>query len=96
MKTPKFFSRQSQLRKWFEKNHLKETELWIGYYKVATEKPGITWSQSVDEAICFGWIDGIRKSIDANSHVNRFTPRKQRVTGVPSTLRKLMSLVKRG
>jgi uncharacterized protein YdeI (YjbR/CyaY-like superfamily) len=59
-----FFPTSKSLRKWFEKNHNKEKELWIGFYKVSTGKPSVTWSQSVDEALCFGWIDGIRKGID--------------------------------
>jgi len=71
----KFFASQNDLRKWFEKNHEKESELFLGYFKVHTKKPSVTWSQSVDEAICFGWIDGIRKSIDENSYFIRFTPR---------------------
>ena len=71
-----FFKTQKDLRKWFEKNHETEKELFLGYYKVHTKKPTVTWSQSVDEAICFGWIDGIRKSIDDESYQNRFTPRK--------------------
>jgi uncharacterized protein YdeI (YjbR/CyaY-like superfamily) len=70
-----FFPTQKHLRKWFEKNHKKEKELWVGFYKVSTGKPTVTWSQAVDEAICFGWIDSIRKSIDEESYCNRFTPR---------------------
>ena len=70
-----FFPTQKHLRKWFEKNHKKEKELFVGYYKVSTGKPSITWSQSVDEALCFGWIDGIRRSIDDESYCIRFTPR---------------------
>lgn len=71
-----FFPTQKDLRKWFEKNHKKEKELFVGYYKVSTGKPTVSWSQSVDEALCFGWIDGIRKSLDEESYCNRFTPRK--------------------
>lgn len=71
-----FFPTQKHLRKWFEKNHTKEKELFVGYYKVSTGKPTVSWSQSVDEALCFGWIDGIRKSLDEESYCNRFTPRK--------------------
>lgn len=73
---PKFFKTKKELRKWFEKNHNKLNEVWIGYYKIATGKKSITWSESVDEAICFGWIDGLRKSIDEESYMIRFTPRK--------------------
>ncbi len=77
---PIFFATQSDLRKWFEENHNKQTELLVGFYKVGSGKPGITWSQSVDEALCFGWIDGIRRSIDDESYCNRFTPRKAKRT----------------
>ena len=74
--TPKFFKTQKDLRKWFEKNYKKLDEQWIGYYKKNTGKESITWSESVDEALCFGWIDGLRKSIDDESYMIRFTPRK--------------------
>ncbi len=73
---PVYFRNQSELRWWFEKNHHRETELWVGYYKKGTGKPGITWPESVDEALCFGWIDGIRKSIDEKRYCIRFTPRR--------------------
>src|SRR5689334_2074009 len=73
-----FFATPDDLRAWFEANHDKATEQWVGYYKKATGKPSITWEQSVDQALCFGWIDGIRKSIDSDSYKIRFTPRKPR------------------
>jgi uncharacterized protein YdeI (YjbR/CyaY-like superfamily) len=73
---PVFFKNQKEFRKWLEKNHLTEKELTVGYYKVQTGKPSVTWSESVDQAICFGWIDGVRKSIDDTSYSIRFTPRK--------------------
>jgi uncharacterized protein YdeI (YjbR/CyaY-like superfamily) len=72
---PKFFARQSDFREWLEMNHDKAQELWVGYYKKASGIPSITWPESVDEALCFGWIDGIRKSIDDKSYMIRFTPR---------------------
>ncbi len=73
---PIFFKTQKDFRKWFENNSQKESELIVGFYKVSSGKPSITWSQSVDKAICFGWIDGVRKSIDDESYKIRFTPRK--------------------
>ena len=73
---PVFFKDQLEFRKWLEKNHKTESELLVGYYKVASGKPSMTWSQSVDEALCFGWIDGIRRSIDDERYCIRFTPRK--------------------
>ena len=67
---PKFFAKPSDFRKWLEKNHDKKSELVVGFYKVASGKPSITWSQSVDQALCFGWIDGIRRSIDEDSYAH--------------------------
>ena len=77
---PKFFKTPSDLRKWFEAHHASAAEQWVGYYKKDSGKASITWPQSVDEALCFGWIDGIRKSIDDASYMIRFTPRKSRST----------------
>lgn len=73
---PTFFATQNEFRRWLEKNHKTETELVVGYYKVNSKKLSMTWSQSVDEALCFGWIDSVRKSIDKDSYQIRFTPRK--------------------
>lgn len=74
---PVFFISPAQLRKWLTKNHKTADELWVGLYKKHTGKPSVTWPQVVDEALCFGWIDGIRKSIDADSFANRITPRRK-------------------
>lgn len=73
---PTFFESPRELRAWFEKHHAIERELWVGFYKKGSGLPSITWPEAVDQALCFGWIDGIRKSIDDTSYVNRFTPRK--------------------
>jgi uncharacterized protein YdeI (YjbR/CyaY-like superfamily) len=73
---PRFFTTSAQFRRWLERNHTKEIELWIGYYKKRTGQPSLTWAESVDEALCFGWIDGIRKGIDEISYKVRFTPRR--------------------
>ena len=72
-----FFKTPADFRKWLEKNHSKETELFLGYYKKDSEIKSITWPESVDHALCFGWIDGLRKSIDEVSYFIRFTPRKK-------------------
>ena len=69
-----FFDSEMSFRQWLENNHDKETELEVGYYKVNSGKPSMTWSQSVDQALCFGWIDGVRYSIDSESYKIRFTP----------------------
>lgn len=73
---PRFFKTSAALRSWFAKNHDKVNELWIGFYKKSSGKKAIGYAEALDEALCFGWIDGIRKSIDDISFTNRFTPRK--------------------
>jgi uncharacterized protein YdeI (YjbR/CyaY-like superfamily) len=75
---PKFFPTLSDWRAWLEGNHSSEEELWVGLYKRDSGRPSITWPESVDGALCFGWIDGVRKSIDPVSYKIRFTPRKPR------------------
>jgi len=72
-----FFETASDLRGWFEANHEIADELWVGIYKVGSGRPSVRWSEVVDEALCFGWIDGIRKSIDEVSYRNRLTPRRK-------------------
>jgi uncharacterized protein YdeI (YjbR/CyaY-like superfamily) len=91
-----FFKTQKDFRKWLAKNHDKQTELWVGFYKKSTEKPSIDWHQSVDEALCFGWIDGIRKSIDEESYKIRFTPRKPRSTWSAVNIKRVGELKKLG
>ena len=73
---PKFFKTPSAFHKWLAAYHAKSESLWVGFYKKDSGKPSITWPESVDEALCFGWIDGVRKSIDEDSYQIRFTPRK--------------------
>jgi uncharacterized protein YdeI (YjbR/CyaY-like superfamily) len=76
--TPKaqFFKTPAAFRAWLRKNHRKATELQVGYFKKHTNKSSITWPESVAEALCFGWIDGIRRRIDDERYVIRFTPRR--------------------
>jgi uncharacterized protein YdeI (YjbR/CyaY-like superfamily) len=71
-----YFEGPAELGKWLEKHHASEAELWVGYYKKDSGRPSLTWAESVDEALCRGWIDGIRKSIDDRRYTIRFTPRK--------------------
>ena len=73
---PIFFKGQNEFRKWLDKNHLIEKELIVGFYKKETGKPTMTWSESVDQALCFGWIDGIRRKVDEERYCIRFTPRR--------------------
>ena len=75
MASPRFFATPSKFRAWLEKNHDRETELWVGFHRKGSGKPSITWPESVDEALCVGWIDGVRKSVDETSYMIRFTPR---------------------
>ena len=91
---PIFFKNQNELRKWFEKNYNKKKEIWIGFYKKDSGKANFTWSQSVDQAICFGWIDGIRKSIDEESYMIRFTPRNPRSNWSAVNIKKVKELTK--
>jgi uncharacterized protein YdeI (YjbR/CyaY-like superfamily) len=73
---PKFFRTPADFRTWLEKNHTTATELCVGFYKKDSGKPSITRPESVDQALCFGWIDGIRKRVDEISYQIRFTPRR--------------------
>jgi len=73
----KYFKSANHFRRWLEQNHATAQELWVGYYRKSSEQPSITWPESVDEALCFGWIDGIRKSVDALRYTIRFTPRRR-------------------
>jgi uncharacterized protein YdeI (YjbR/CyaY-like superfamily) len=76
MPNPKFFANPKSFRRWLETNAATTPELIVGFHKVDSGRPSMTWSESVDEALCFGWIDGVRKRIDDTSYQIRFTPRK--------------------
>ena len=73
----RFFATPGDFRKWLKTHHGSAGELWVGFYKKDSGRPSITWPESVDEALCVGWIDGLRKTIDAESYKIRFTPRKK-------------------
>ena len=73
---PTFFPTASSFREWLAKHHTSERELLVGFFKKGSGEPSITWPESVDEALCFGWIDGVRKRIDDRSYTIRFTPRR--------------------
>jgi uncharacterized protein YdeI (YjbR/CyaY-like superfamily) len=73
---PIYFESPADFRAWLEEHHETETEVWVGMWKKATGKPSLTWAEAVDEALCFGWIDGIAKRVDGERHKQRFTPRK--------------------
>lgn len=94
--SPVFFEKQADFRKWLKKNHQKETELIVGFYKVGSGKPSMTWSQSVDEALCFGWIDAVRKSIDHERYQIRFTQRKEGSIWSAVNIKKVEELTAKG
>lgn len=73
---PIFFATASQFRAWLKKHHKTADELWVGYYRKDSGKPSVTWQETVEEALCVGWIDGIRKKISDEAYTNRFTPRR--------------------
>ena len=93
---PTFFATQKEFRKWLQKNHQKETELLVGFYKIGSGIPSMTWSQSVDEALCFGWIDGVRKSINKESYQIRFTQRKSTSIWSKINIQKIEELTNKG
>jgi uncharacterized protein YdeI (YjbR/CyaY-like superfamily) len=71
-----FFPTPADFREWLRKNHAQADELWVGYHKKGTGKPSLTWSESVEEALCYGWIDGLRQKVDGEAYAIRFTPRR--------------------
>lgn len=93
---PLFFSTPSDFRSWLAKCHDSAEEIWVGYYKKDSGIPSITWPQSVDEALCFGWIDGIRKSVDEKSYTIRFTPRRAKSIWSAINIKRVKELKKLG
>jgi uncharacterized protein YdeI (YjbR/CyaY-like superfamily) len=91
-----FFTTPAEFGAWLEANHAQATELWVGFHKKGSGLPSMTWPQAVDEALCFGWIDGIRKSIDETSYANRFTPRKARSTWSAVNHKRAQELIAEG
>jgi len=89
---PTFFDTPADFRAWFAAHHETERELWVGFHKKGSGKPSITWPEAVDEALCVGWIDGIRKGVDADSYVIRFTPRKPRSTWSAVNVKRVAAL----
>lgn len=93
---PVYFSSASEFRQWLVTHHRTEKEIVVGFYKVHTKKPSMTWSESVDEAICFGWIDGIRKPVDEESYTIRFTPRNPKSNWSAINLKKVEEMIRQG
>jgi len=94
--TPEFFATPSELHAWLARHHDASKELWVGFYKKHSNKPSITWPQAVDAALCFGWIDGVRRSIDEVSYAIRLTPRKSRSAWSAINIKKVQDLTRLG
>jgi uncharacterized protein YdeI (YjbR/CyaY-like superfamily) len=93
---PTFFPTPSALRAWLERHHSNAEMLWVGYHKKGSGKPSITWPESVDEALCYGWIDGVRKRIDDVSYTIRFTPRRPGSIWSSVNIRRAQALIEQG
>lgn len=93
---PRFFSCADEFRRWLESNHHRDTVLWVGYHKVGSGRPSMTWNESVDQALCFGWIDGKRKSVDETSYKIRFTPRRRNSIWSDKNIRRMEELIQNG
>ena len=91
-----FFATPDEFRSWLADNHADATELWVGFYKRESGRPSITWPESVDEALCYGWIDGIRKTVSVEAYTIRFTPRKRGSIWSNVNIRKAQALVRNG
>lgn len=93
---PTFFATPEDFRAWLAKNHARETELLVGFYKKGSGKPSITWPESVDEALCVGWIDGVRRSLGEEAYTIRFTPRKAKSTWSAVNIKRAGELIEAG
>ncbi len=93
---PTFFRSAAEFRRWLRRHHAKAGELQVGYYKTGSGKPSMTWPESVDEALCFGWIDGIRKRVSDTSYTIRFTPRRSTSIWSAVNIRRVQALMSRG
>jgi uncharacterized protein YdeI (YjbR/CyaY-like superfamily) len=93
---PVFFAASPEFHAWLQKNHDKAPDIWVGFHKKSSGKPSITYQESVDEALCFGWIDSIRKSVNDTSYANRFTRRKGRSTWSAANIKRANELISLG
>jgi uncharacterized protein YdeI (YjbR/CyaY-like superfamily) len=91
-----FFASPRDFGRWLGKNHATAEECWVGFHKRKTGTPSLTWPESVDEALCYGWIDGIRKSVDGDRYTIRFTPRKPRSTWSAINVKRVAVLTDEG
>jgi uncharacterized protein YdeI (YjbR/CyaY-like superfamily) len=93
---PRFFESAAQFRAWLDANHASAAVLWIGFYKAHTRRGGLTYPEAVEEALCYGWIDGLKKRLDDDAFVQRFTPRRATSMWSAINLRKVERLVSAG
>ena len=93
---PTFFATPDDFRAWLAEHHANERELWVGFHRKSTGRPSITWPEAVDQALCYGWIDGVRRSVDGTSYMNRFTPRTARSTWSAVNIRRAKELIAAG
>jgi uncharacterized protein YdeI (YjbR/CyaY-like superfamily) len=93
---PTFFATPAEFRAWFEAEHERAQDVWVGFYKKGSGRPSITWPEAVDEALCFGWIDGVRRSLDDASYVIGFTSRKPRSTWSAVNIKRVEELTAQG
>jgi uncharacterized protein YdeI (YjbR/CyaY-like superfamily) len=93
---PTFFATSEDFRAWLEEHHASETELLVAFHKKGSGRPSIAWPESVDQALCFGWIDGVRRRIDDGSYSIRFTPRKARSTWSAINVKRVAELTELG
>jgi uncharacterized protein YdeI (YjbR/CyaY-like superfamily) len=90
------FRNAAQFRRWLQKHHDTATELWVGFYRKGCGKMGMSYAEAVDQALCFGWIDGVRKKVDDISYTNRFSPRKPKSLWSAINIRRVGELTKVG
>jgi uncharacterized protein YdeI (YjbR/CyaY-like superfamily) len=93
---PRFFAAPGAFREWLERHHDTEPEIWVGFYKVKSGKGGMVYRQALDEALCYGWIDGLVRSVDEECYAQRFTPRKERSNWSLVNIRRAKELIAEG
>jgi uncharacterized protein YdeI (YjbR/CyaY-like superfamily) len=93
---PTFFATPDEFRAWLAEHHATEPELLVGFYKKGSGRRSMTWQESVDQALCFGWIDGVRRSLGDEAYTIRFTPRKPRSTWSAVNVKRMTELIGEG
>ena len=93
---PTFFATAAEFRRWLKRHHRSERELWVGFHKKSSGRPSLSWPESVDEALCFGWIDGVRRTVNGESYAIRFTPRRSGSTWSAVNTRRAEELIREG